>query len=103
MLPIHLSIILWYLYVLVQELLAVSVISFRGVMAQHFGCSLILQELSAFFNVFRGVHHHYAGALSAGLMVYVGVLFIQSNMLLAGLQQLDYYATTCTRKVAIIS
>ena len=50
--------------VLVQELLIVSVISFREVMAQHFGSSLILQELS-YSEVF---HHHCAGTLSAGLM-----------------------------------
>ena len=39
--------------VLVQEFLAVSVISFEGLcVAQLFGYSLILQELSVFFNVF---------------------------------------------------
>ena len=40
--------------VLVQELLADSVISFSEVVVQLFGCSLILQELSAFFDVFEG-------------------------------------------------
>ena len=44
--------------VLVQEWLAVSVISFRVVVAQLFGCK---SELSAFFNVFRGVHHYARG------------------------------------------
>ena len=49
--PVHVSI---SLVVLVQELLADSVISFSGVVVQLFGCSLILQELSAFFDVFEG-------------------------------------------------
>ena len=44
---LHLLCSWWSIYhplvlVLVQELLAVSVISFRGVVAQLFGCSLIL-------------------------------------------------------------
>ena len=44
--------------------MTVSVISFREVVAQHIGSSLILQELS----YSEVLHHLCAGALSAGLM-----------------------------------
>ena len=55
--------------VLVQELLEVSMISFRRVMAQLYGCSLLLQE-------------PWLGYGSSDI---------------AGFQQLDYYTITCSQ------